>query len=187
MTAIRAAVDIPARVMIRLADGFAAGAVERLVAAAREMREAGAEEFVLGFLDADGQVDLAAVERVAAELEGCRWTFHRAIDHATDRDTVRKQLADFPGPDTYLTAGSAEGVDAGVSVLCAEAARRGEPGYGQQLLVGAGCGWSTCRGCWTRGWTPSTSGRGAAGGLDGAGVGGGRGSVADGAGRLSRL
>lgn len=138
MTAIRAAVDIPARVMIRLADGFAAGAVERLVAAAREMREAGAEEFVLGFLDADGQVDLAAVERVAAELEGCRWTFHRAIDHATDRDTVRKQLADFPGLDTYLTAGSAEGVDAGVSVLCAEAARRGEPGYGQQLLVGGG-------------------------------------------------
>ncbi|WP_439812056.1 copper homeostasis protein CutC [Streptomyces sp. P9-2] len=138
VTAIRAAVDIPVRVMIRLADGFAAGAVERLVAAAREMREAGAEEFVLGFLDADGQVDLAAVERVAAELEGCRWTFHRAIDHATDRDTVRKQLADFPGLDTYLTAGSAEGVDAGLPVLCAEAARRGEPGYGQQLLVGGG-------------------------------------------------
>ena len=40
---IRAAVDIPARVMLRLADGFAAGDVERLVGAACEMREAGAE------------------------------------------------------------------------------------------------------------------------------------------------
>lgn len=138
VTAIRAAVDIPVRVMLRLADGFAAGAVERLAAAACEMREAGAEEFVLGFLDADGQVDLAAVERVAGELEGCRWTFHRAIDHAADRDALRKQLADFPGLDTYLTAGSAEGVDSGVAVLCEEARRRGEPGYGQQLLVGGG-------------------------------------------------
>ncbi|MGA5081067.1 copper homeostasis protein CutC [Streptomyces griseoincarnatus] len=138
VTAIRAAVDIPVRVMLRLADGFAAGAVERLAAAACEMREAGAEEFVLGFLDGDGQVDLAAVERVAGELEGCRWTFHRAIDHAADRDALRKQLADFPGLDTYLTAGSARGVDAGVPVLCAEAGRRDEPGYGQQLLVGGG-------------------------------------------------
>ncbi|MGC0376552.1 copper homeostasis protein CutC [Streptomyces sp. SAI-229] len=135
---IRAAVDIPARVMLRLADGFAAGDVERLVAAAREMREAGAEEFVLGFLDAGGCVDLGAVERVARELEGCRWTFHRAIDRAADRDALRKRLADFPGLDTYLTAGAAEGVDAGMPTLLAEAGRRGDPGYGQRLLVGGG-------------------------------------------------
>lgn len=85
VTAIRAAVDIPVRVMLRLADGFAAGAVERLAAAAGEMREAGAEEFVLGFLDADGQVDLAAVERVAAELEG-------AGGRSTARSTTRRTV-----------------------------------------------------------------------------------------------
>ncbi|MFF6811209.1 copper homeostasis protein CutC [Streptomyces sp. NPDC012403] len=135
---IRAAVDVPVRVMLRLADGFAAGDVERLVAAVREMREAGAEEFVLGFLDAEGGVDLGAVERVARELEGCRWTFHRAIDRAADRDALRKRLADFPGLDTYLTAGAAEGVDVGMPTLLAEAGRRGEPGYEQQLLVGGG-------------------------------------------------
>ncbi|MFJ8107456.1 copper homeostasis protein CutC [Streptomyces sp. NPDC096132] len=135
---IRAAVDIPLRVMLRLADGFAAGEVDRLVRAAREMRAAGAEEFVLGFLDADGQVDLPAVERVLAELEGCHWTFHRAIDHTTDRHALRKQLADLPGLDTYLTAGSAAGVDKGLPTLLAEAARGGEPGYEQRLLVGGG-------------------------------------------------
>ncbi|MFF9487067.1 copper homeostasis protein CutC [Streptomyces sp. NPDC014676] len=135
---IRAAVDIPARVMLRLADGFAAGDVERLVAAACAMREAGAEEFVLGFLDAGGAVDLGAVERVVRELEGCRWTFHRAIDRAADRGALRKRLADFPGLDTYLTAGAAEGVDVGMPTLLAEAGRRGEPGYGQRLLVGGG-------------------------------------------------
>lgn len=141
VTGIRAAVDLPLRVMLRLADGFSAGSpedVDRLVRTARDLREAGAEEFVLGFLDAQGAVDLAAVERVAAALDGCRWTFHRALDHAADRDTVRKQLDGLPGLDTYLTAGSASGVDAGLPTLLAEAARRAEPGYEQQLLVGGG-------------------------------------------------
>ncbi|WP_030317937.1 copper homeostasis protein CutC [Streptomyces sp. NRRL B-3229] len=135
---IREAVDLPVRVMLRLSDGFGAGDVPRVVRSARELRDAGAEEFVLGFLDAQGEVDLGAVEWVVEALDGCRWTFHRAIDHAADRDALRKQLADLPGLDTYLTAGSAGGVDAGLGVLLAEAARAGEPGYEQQLLVGGG-------------------------------------------------
>ncbi|MET7617041.1 copper homeostasis protein CutC [Streptomyces sp. NPDC005408] len=135
---IRAAVDIPLRVMLRLADGFAAGDVDALVRAARGLRAEGADEFVLGFLDADGTADLVTVERLVAELEGCRWTFHRAIDRAADRDGLRKQLADLPGLDTYLTAGSASGVDEGLPTLVAEASRRGEPGYEPQILVGGG-------------------------------------------------
>jgi copper homeostasis protein len=137
-TAIRAAVDIDLRVMLRLTDGFAAGDVDRLAAVAAELRAAGADQFVLGFLGTGGDVDLAAVERVTAELAGCRWTFHRAIDRAADRDALRKQLADLPGLDTYLTAGAAAGVDEGLPTLLAEARRRGEPGYGQTLLVGGG-------------------------------------------------
>ncbi|MEV7446930.1 copper homeostasis protein CutC [Streptomyces sp. NPDC091204] len=136
--AIRAAVDIPLRVMLRKTDGFAAGDVSVLVRAARELRAEGAREFVLGFLNPDGTPDLAAVEAVVAELDGCRWTFHRAIDRAADRDQLRKALADLPGLDTYLTAGSAAGVGEGLPVLVAEAARRGEPGYGARMLVGGG-------------------------------------------------
>ncbi|MZF87203.1 copper homeostasis protein CutC [Streptomyces sp. SID5643] len=135
---IRRAVDISLRVMIRLADGFAAGDADRLAGTAVELREAGAEEFVLGFLDAGGVVDLAAVERVVGVLDGCPWTFHRAIDRAADRDALRKQLDGMPGLDTYLTAGAPGGVDEGLPVLLAEAGRAGEPGYEQQLLVGGG-------------------------------------------------
>jgi copper homeostasis protein len=138
VTAIRAAVDISLRVMLRLADGFAVGDAGRVVRVAREMRDAGAEEFVLGFLDADGRVDLGAVERVVGELEGCPWTFHRAIDRAADRDALRKQLDGLPGLDTYLTAGSPTGVDDGLPTLLAEAARQGEPGYEQRVMVGGG-------------------------------------------------
>ncbi|WP_307163999.1 copper homeostasis protein CutC [Streptomyces rishiriensis] len=139
--AIRAAVDLSLRVMLRHSDGFAAGPAEQidsLVRVAGELRTAGADEFVLGFLDADGGADLAAVERIVAELDGCRWTFHRALDHAGDRDALRKQLDGLPGLDTYLTAGSATGVDTGLPTLLAEAARGGEQGYEQQLLVGGG-------------------------------------------------
>ncbi|MET9907252.1 copper homeostasis protein CutC [Streptomyces sp. NPDC006476] len=138
VTAIRAAVDISLRVMLRLTDGFAAGDAGRVARVAREMREAGAEEFVLGFLDADGGVDLGAVERVVGELDGCPWTFHRAIDRAADRDALRKQLDGLPGLDTYLTAGSPTGVDDGLPTLLAEAARQGEPGYEQRVMVGGG-------------------------------------------------
>ena len=135
---IRAAVDIPLRVMLRVGDGFAAGDIGELVRRARELRGAGADEFVLGFLDEGGGVDVSAVERIVDELDGCRWTFHRAIDRAADRDALRKQLADLPGLDTYLSAGSAAGVDDGLPTLLAEAARRGEPGYEQRLMVGGG-------------------------------------------------
>ncbi|WP_392671950.1 copper homeostasis protein CutC [Streptomyces sp. LN785] len=135
---IRAAVDIPLRVMLRLADGFAVGDIDALVRRTRELRAEGADQFVLGFLDADGRADLVAVERLVAELDGCPWTFHRAIDRAADRDGLRKQLADLPGLDTYLTAGSARGVDDGIPTLVVEAARTGEPGYEPQIMVGGG-------------------------------------------------
>ncbi|MGW1557516.1 copper homeostasis protein CutC [Streptomyces sp. NPDC002144] len=138
VTAIRSAVDISLRVMLRLTDGFAAGDAGRVARTARQMRDAGAEEFVLGFLDADGGVDLGAVERVVGELDGCPWTFHRAIDRAADRDALRKQLDGLPGLDTYLTAGSPTGVDDGLPTLLAEAARQGEPGYEQRVMVGGG-------------------------------------------------
>ncbi|MFF2998487.1 copper homeostasis protein CutC [Streptomyces sp. NPDC057950] len=135
---IRAAVDISLRVMLRLADGFAAGDVDALVRAAGEMRTAGAGEFVLGFLDEHGGPDLSAVERIVGELDGCPWTFHRAIDRAADRDSLRKQLAELPGLDAYLTAGSPNGVDDGLPTLLAETARGGEPGYEPRVMVGGG-------------------------------------------------
>ncbi|MFB7649202.1 copper homeostasis protein CutC [Streptomyces sp. NPDC056084] len=135
--AIRAAVDIPLRVMLRAADGFEAGDVDALVRDALALRAEGADEFVLGFLDETGGPDMAAVRALAAALDGCRWTFHRAIDRAASRDALRKELAGLPGLDTYLTAGSARGVDDGLPVLLAEAGLA-EPGYEPQILVGGG-------------------------------------------------
>ena len=141
--AVRAAVGVPVRVMLRMTDGFGAGdprEVDALCARARALRAEGAEEFVLGFLDRDGGPDLAAVRALTGAVDGCRWTFHRAIDRAADREALRKALTDLPGLDTYLTAGSPLGVPDGLPVLLAEAARTqaAEPGYEPRLMVGGG-------------------------------------------------
>lgn len=136
--AVRAAVDIPVRVMLRARADFAVGGTrgtDALCAAAAALRGEGADEFVLGFLDASGAPDLAAVRLLVDAIgSGARWTFHRAIDHSADREAVRSAVRGLPGLDTFLTAGSARGVDAGLAHLLAEAGRPGEP----QLMVGGG-------------------------------------------------
>lgn len=145
--AVRSAVDLPVRVMLRAADGFAAGdpaAFDALCQAAAALHSEGGDEFVLGFLTDDGGVDLAAVTalaevvRAGGGVDESRWTFHRAIDRAADRDGLRKRLADIPGLDTYLTAGSARGVDDGLPTLAEEAARTGTPGYEPRIMAGGG-------------------------------------------------
>ncbi|MFD8806487.1 copper homeostasis protein CutC, partial [Streptomyces sp. NPDC059597] len=65
-------------------------------------------------------------------------TFHRAIDRAADRDTLRTTLSGLPGLDTYLTAGAPGGVDDGIDTLLAEAAHTGRPGYEPRIMVGGG-------------------------------------------------
>jgi copper homeostasis protein len=129
--AVRAAVDLPVRVMLRDQDGYALEHVAALRTAATALRRAGADQFVLGFLDARGAVDLAATEAVLEAIDGCRWTFHRAIDHATDRAAAWHTLAGLPGLDQVLTAGSPQGVSAGLPTLQAEAThlttRPGDP------------------------------------------------------------
>ncbi|OEV04998.1 copper homeostasis protein CutC [Streptomyces oceani] len=140
---IRAAVSIPLRVMLRTAAGFGTGGapgLDALCERAGRLRAAGADEFVLGFLDTVGQPDLSAVHALTDRLAGCSWTFHRAIDRAVDRPELRRRLAEHAGLDTYLTAGSPFGVDEGLPVLRDEAARgaKAEPGYEPRLMAGGG-------------------------------------------------
>jgi copper homeostasis protein len=140
-TAIRAAVDVPLRVMIRLRDGFVAGgpaALGALATSVKELRAAGADEFVLGWLDAGGAVDLAALTRVLEVLEGAPWTFHKAIDVAADRGAVYAAIRSLPGLDTVLTSGGPFPAGQGIEVLAAEAAREAADPNGLELLVGGG-------------------------------------------------
>jgi copper homeostasis protein len=110
---IRAAVDVPLRVMLRTHDGFTVTAreLDDLCAAAERLHAAGMEESVLGFLTGAGDVDLPALEAVLAAARPARWTFHRAIDYAADAAIAWKAVGTLPGVDAVLTAGSSSGVD----------------------------------------------------------------------------
>ncbi|MEV6240601.1 copper homeostasis protein CutC [Lentzea sp. NPDC051838] len=113
---VQRAVDIPVRVMLRDAKGFAPGDLEQLRRQARDLREVGATEFVLGYLDAESEIDEEVTLSLVAELEGCAWTFHRALDNSADvfRSWATVQRL---GCDTVLAAGSAKGVDDGIENL----------------------------------------------------------------------
>ena len=110
---IRAAVDVPLRVMLRSHAGFAVSSreLDELCLLAERLRAAGMEESVLGFLTSTDDVDVAALEAVLGAARPARWTFHRAIDYAADAAIAWKAVATLPGVDAVLTAGSAAGVD----------------------------------------------------------------------------
>jgi len=128
---VTAAVDLPVRVMLRDSPGYAPRDLTALTASARELRRAGADQFVLGFLDPAGDVDLPAVESILEALDGCRWTFHRALDHTRNRTSAWRSITGLPGLDQVLTAGSPAGVPSGLATLCAEAA-----GHAERILAG---------------------------------------------------
>ncbi|WP_394847961.1 copper homeostasis protein CutC [Pendulispora brunnea] len=135
--AVRDAVSVPVRVMIRLQGGFSSGGpagVDALVASAEALRRAGADQFVLGWLDDHGHVDLDAVRAVVSHLDGCPWTFHKAIDHATNRDAVYDAIGNLPGLDTVLTSG---GPEVSLDVLISES-RRERACDGPEILAGGG-------------------------------------------------
>ncbi|MGK5554295.1 copper homeostasis protein CutC [Actinomadura kijaniata] len=148
---MRQVTSLPMRVMLRANTGFRTTAPEldRLRRAAEALREAGADGFVLGFLDAFGNVDTAATGKIATVVAPLPWTFHRALDHAADPAAawpVVRELAEDAaggadgglggGMDTVLTAGSPRGVDAGMETLV----RRAAEGPASAGLIMAGGG-----------------------------------------------
>lgn len=130
---VLSATDLPVRVMLRDNGSFAVGDLEGLRADTGRLVDAGAREFVFGFLTVDSEIDLAACEALAKEIDGLPWTFHRAIDRARDPLRAYDQLTGL-GCDTVLAAGHPNGVASGLSVLQRLAQRE----EGPELLVGGG-------------------------------------------------
>ena len=131
---IRAATTLPLRVMLRTNGGYriAPGELDALCIAAAALRHAGAEGFVLGFLDADSAIDHAAIAALGAVIAPCPWTFHRAFDQVADaRAAAAGQVADaraawatvaaLLGVDLILSSGGPGELGAGVDAYRARA------------------------------------------------------------------
>jgi copper homeostasis protein len=107
--AVRRAVQIPVYVMVRPRNRFTLDPGERdvLVAEARAAVAAGAHGLVVGYLNADGGLDveaLAAVRAAAGPEVGL--TFHRAFDRLAQPEAALPLLA-ARGVERVLTSGGA--------------------------------------------------------------------------------
>jgi copper homeostasis protein len=129
---IKRACPLPLMVMLRARNDFAPDAALNRIE--RELREAGADGFVFGFLDPAGAVDAAATGELAAAVAPLPWTFHRAVDHAADPSLAWAAVRALPGIGHVLTAGSPRGVGAGLGVL----RERCEAGDAGLILAGGG-------------------------------------------------
>ena len=107
--AIKEAVDVPLRVMVRESDGYAIAdemEIERLCEAASELSNLGVDGLVMGFLKR-GAIDLELTSRVLACAPRLKATFHHAFEYAADQLQAVNQLKSLPQVDRILSSGGA--------------------------------------------------------------------------------
>lgn len=105
--AIKQAVDLPLRVMVRESDGYGTSGeteVEKLCAAAGCFGELGVDGLVLGFLK-QGSIDLGLTARVLASAPNLKATFHHAFEDAVEQLQAVSELKKLPQVDRILSSG----------------------------------------------------------------------------------
>ncbi len=142
VSAVARTSGLPVRALLRLppADGTAPysadpASLDRLADLAREYLALGAEGVVLGFLDADLEVDVRACRELLAAVPGTPWTFHRALDDTLDPGRSWGRVVDLPGVTAVRSGGSPQGLAQGYEDLLALARRSPEVA---RLLMPAG-------------------------------------------------
>ena len=134
---VKQTVDLPVAVMIRPREGdFIYNSAEvALMEAEMEMcREAGADAFVLGVLDRQGEVDQKLLAHFIRRANGLPLVFHRAFDLTPDLGTSLEILIDN-GCARVLTSGGAATGNAGKHALFALA----EQAFGRiEVMPGGG-------------------------------------------------
>jgi copper homeostasis protein len=107
MEAVRAAVSIPVRVMIRTRGGDFCYDEDEFKIMQRDIAVAkagGMDGVVLGILDAQGNVDVARTRQLAELARPLQVTFHRAFDMTADLFRALDDVRDA-GADRVLTSG----------------------------------------------------------------------------------
>lgn len=139
LTQIRAESDIAIRCLMRPRAGdflYQQDEIQLLCAQIKALHRAGADGFVVGVLQADGDLDLRATSCLCEAAEGAGLTLHRAIDVSRDPLQTYRDAGAL-GIDTVLTSGAAANCLAGRETIGRLLALREETG-GPEVLIGAG-------------------------------------------------
>ena len=136
---IRRVSSIPIRCLMRPRGGdflYTPAEIEQMAMEMVALRQAGAGGFVIGCLNADGELDGKAMKPLLKEASGLGLTLHRCIDVSRNpEDTYRHAMA--LGFDTVLTSGGAgkcaDGMETIGKLLIIRDAENGP-----EILIGAG-------------------------------------------------
>lgn len=101
-----------------------------------QLKQAGADGFVIGCLTADGELDKAAMKPLIEACGDKGITLHRAIDVSRDLEKTYLRASEL-GIDTVLTSGGAASCKAGRENIEKLLALRDKVG-GPEILIGAG-------------------------------------------------
>ena len=136
---IRAESDIPVRCLMRHRAGdflYTADELELLRLQIGELKQAGADGFVIGCLTPDGALDKEAMRSLMEACGGLGVTLHRCIDVSANPEQTYLDAMEL-GIDTVLTSGAASSCSAGMEVIRKLIALRDAHG-GPEVLIGAG-------------------------------------------------
>lgn len=110
--------------------------IRMMAAQIENLRKLGADGFVIGCLNAEGDLDGKAMESLLKAAEGAGLTLHRCID--VSRDPCKTYLdAGTLGIDTVLTSGGAGNCLQGMETIGKLLALR-DSQTGPEVLIGAG-------------------------------------------------
>ena len=136
---IRKESNIPVRCLMRPRGGdflYTPEEIQMMATQIRQLRQAGADGFVIGCLTKEGSLDKEAMTPLVEAAAGAGLTLHRCIDVSRDPIEVYRDANEL-GIDTILTSGAASNCTAGknvISMLIKEQVKLGGP----KVMPGAG-------------------------------------------------
>ena len=136
---IKAESDIPVRCLMRPRPGdflYSKEELELLLRQIVQLKNAGADGFVIGCLTPEGELDREAMLPLVDACGGRGITLHRAIDVSRDLEQTYLQAGRL-GIDTVLTSGGASSCLKGKDTIAKLLALRDSVG-GPEVLIGAG-------------------------------------------------
>ena len=136
---IRQESDIEIRCLMRPRAGdflYTPEEIQMMAAQIRQLRQMGANGFVIGCLTPEGDLDKAAMAPLVEAAAGCGLTLHRCIDVSRNL-CVTYMDAMALGIDTILTSGGAGNCTAGKEAIGTLLQMR-DAYNGPEVLVGAG-------------------------------------------------
>ncbi len=136
---IRRESDIPIRCLMRHRAGdflYTPEELELLQLQILELKDAGADGFVIGCLTPEGYLDTEAMKPLVAACGYCGITLHRAIDVSFELEQTYLDAISL-GIDTVLTSGGASSCLSGLDTIRTLIALRDRIN-GPEILIGAG-------------------------------------------------